>query len=86
MNWHHTYWWTGPAGIVLGVAVSYVIWCVIPPRFPPPWRRRRLPRADVTVAEPTAEALHAAVRQMEAQGGGVIKLGPGHYDMTEGRQ
>jgi len=34
MNWHHTYWWTWPAGIALGLGINYVIFCLIPPRMP----------------------------------------------------
>jgi hypothetical protein len=41
VNWHASYWWTWPAAIALGLALNYVIWCVIPPRMPPPWRWKR---------------------------------------------
>ena len=33
MNWHHWYWWTWPAGIAIGIAWSFVLMCLIPPRI-----------------------------------------------------
>lgn len=39
-GWH---WWTLPAGVAAGLLVNYVIWYVIPPRYPSPlsrWRGR----------------------------------------------
>ena len=35
VNWHHWYWWTWPAGIAIGLAWSFVLMCVIPPRISP---------------------------------------------------
>ena len=38
--WHEWHSWTWPAGIVIGLGITFVIWYVIPPRYPLPWRRR----------------------------------------------
>lgn len=41
MNWHAWYWWTWPAAIALGLGFNFVLWYVIPPRLPLPWKRSR---------------------------------------------
>jgi hypothetical protein len=36
-NWHASQWWEVLVGLAAGYAASMVTWCVVPPRFPPPW-------------------------------------------------
>jgi len=36
-DWKTSQWWQLPIGLAAGYAASMVLWCVIPPRFPPPW-------------------------------------------------
>ena len=62
-DWKSSQWWQLPVGLAGGYAVSMVIWCVIPPRFPPPWPWSKLIAAYRNHREPAAG--EAAISEME---------------------